>query len=467
MLLHAADIDGDRMRGRYRTTGGPRFKWVPVPHGSADSTHRPKVTSELIQLVRQLLTVNSDTLPDCAHQAIQDFTSKDSRDPQPSPRHPVPLTSLVYGDPSLMSQYLSLLNSLTPEEITPWPPSGKAPPAVPSTSNFPTNLFVNFLHFLYFHCPDCTCFFHPILEALGSAGEDSPISRPFLHFVSRLTSDLAQDGNREQLDQFVAGGGARLVFECFVQSCQPPTAPSLSSSGSLSSTALLIGQQSPSRPFQEGSDLVNFLPIGKLQLTPSRASVQDLQSCNNGDPPSRSSTFHHTFQSREQELVMTASLPYPILFSVLQLFQPTGSLQNGPSSVLIETSSQPGLAPPLPVTPTINTKGLGSIKIELQLPVVAQEIKVHLYRPTISDSISFSHVHLLGVGYGGPPGENDDVLGDSKDHPHPSSSWLAITHRWLALPEGSQRRLLDEAAAVPQLLPTCLSLITTHWHTLS
>lgn len=164
---------------------------------------------------------------------------------------------------------------------------------------------------------------------------------------------------------------------------------------------------------------------------------------------------------------MTASLPYPILFSVLQLFQPTGSLQNGPSSVLIETSSQPGLAPPLPVTPTINTKGLGSIKIELQLPVVAQEIKVHLYRPTISDSISFSHVHLLGVGYGGPPGENDDVLGDSKDHPHPSSSWLAITHRWLALPEGSQRRLLDEAAAVPQLLPTCLSLITTHWHTLS
>lgn len=456
------------MRGRYRSTGGGRFKWVPVPHGSADSTHRTKVTSEVIQLVRQLLTVNSDTLPDCAYQAIQEFT-KGSCDPHP--RHPVPLTTLVYEDPSLMSQYLSLLNSLTPEEKTPLPPSEKAPPAVPSTSNFPTNLFVNFLHFLYFHCPDCTCFFHPILEALGSAGGESPISRPFLHFVSRLTSDLAQDGNHEQLDQFVAGGGARLVFECFVRSCQHRTTPSPSpsppSSGSLSSTVLLIGQQSSSRPFQEGSDLVNFLPMAKLQLTPSRASVQDLQSCSNGDPPSRSSTFHHTFQSREQELIMTATLPYPILFSLLQLFQPTGSLQNGPSSVLIEASSQPGSAPPLPVTPTINTKGLGSIKIELQSPIVAQEIRVHLHRPTVSDSISFSHVHILGEGYGGPPRENGNVLGDSKDQLHPSSSWLAITHRWLALPKASHRRLLDEAATVPQLLPTCLSLITTHWHSLS
>lgn len=165
---------------------------------------------------------------------------------------------------------------------------------------------------------------------------------------------------------------------------------------------------------------------------------------------------------------MTAILPHPILFSVLQMFQPTGYLQNGPSSVLIEVSSQPGLAPPIPVTPTINTKGLGSIKIELRSPVIAQEVKIHLRRPAISDSISFSHVHLLGVGYGGAPGENDDrISGESRDHTHPSSSWLAIVHRWLALPEASHSLLLDEAGAVTQLLPTCLSLLTTHWHTLS
>lgn len=471
VLLYAADLEGDRMRGRYRNIGGARFKWVPLPHNNSDSTHRSKVTSEVIQLVRQLLTINNTTLPECVHQTIQEFISKDSHDRPSSPHTLLPLTALVYSNPSLLSQYFALLNSLNIEDQKILrPPSGKAPPAVSPTSDLPANLFVNFLHFLNSRCPDSSCFFHPILEALGSAGKESPVSGPFLHFVSRLTSDLAQEGNRQKLDQFVASGAARLVFECFVQSCPPPTGRSLSSpsSVSLSSTVLLIGQHTPPKPFQEGSELVNFLPVAKLRLTPSRTSVQDLQSSNHSDPPSRSSTFHHTFQSQEKELIMTASLPHPILFSVLQMFQPTGCLQNGPSSVLIEVSSQPGLAPPLPVTPTINTKGLGSIKIELQSPVIAQEVKVYLRRPAISDSISFSHVHLLGVGYGGPPGENDDkISGDNRDHPHPSSSWLAIIHHWLGLPEASHSFLLDEATAVPQLLPTCLSLLTTHWHTLS
>lgn len=477
VLLYTADLDGDRMRYRYRNAGGGRLKWVLLPHGNTDSAHRSKVTSELIQLVRQLLSVSSDTIPDSARKAIQEFIGKDKNEGQEAPNsspHPLlPLTTLVYSDSSLLSKYLSLLNSLvalTAEEKTPQPPSGKTPPPAPLLSDLPSDLFVNFLHFLYLHCPNRTCFFRPVLEALGSAGEETPISKPFLHFVSRLTSDLAQDVNHRQLDQFISDGGARLVFECFVQSSSvPPSLPhSSSSSGSLASAILRLGQHTTPKPFREGSQLVNFLPAAKLQVTPNRTPVQDLQMTSPVDPPSRSSTFHHTFQSGEEELVMTASLPHPILFCALQLFQPSGSLQNGPSSILIETSSRPGLSPPLPVTPTINTKGLSCIKVKLQSPVVAQEVRVHLRRPAVSDSISLSRIYFLGMGYGGPPGEGEEKKSaDGRDPSHPNCSWLAIVDSWLDLPEASHQRLLEEASSVPQLLRTCLSLITTHHHTLS
>ena len=486
MQLYAADLEGDRMRYRYRTSGGGRLKWIPLPHGNTDSTHRSKVTSDLIQLIRQLLSISATALPDSAHKAIQEFTTKgkveeQSETSESSNRRSFPLTQLVYSDPGLLSLLLSLLNSLNVQEEEKVSPAaaGKPPPPPPLPSVIPGTLYVNFVHFLYLRCPDCMCFFQPMLEVLGSTGEDTPISRPFLSFVGRLTSDLAQDGNHRQLEQFISQGGARLVFECLVRSCQGPSlspspsalSPSSSSSssssssvGTLASTILRLGQRDVPKPFQEGSNLINFLPLASLRLNPDRTPVQDLQAARQGDPPSRSSTFHHTFQLREVELVMTATLPHPILFCGLQLFQPTGSLQNGPSSLLIETSSRPGLAPPLPVTPTINTKGLGCIKIDLHSPVVAQEVKVHFYRPAVSEIISLSHMYLLGMGYGGAPGEGEagKKMAESADQPHPSCIWLGIVDHWLALPEATRQRLLEEASGVPHLLPTCLSLVTTH-----
>ena len=465
------------MRYRRSTTSG-RLKWVSVPHSQVDSTHRSKVIADLVQLVRQLLFVSSDNISECVHEAIEELVRKNGsveyNTPSPSP--PLPLTTLVFNDSSLLSECIALLNTMTkvphPSPAEKPPLSEKTPPFAPLAPNLPGSLFVNFVHCLYSHCPDRTCFFHPILKVLGSAGGEVLYSNTFLSFVSRLTSELAQADTHSQLDQFISNGGARLVFECFVRSCgtsvPPSPSPSLSPSGSLGNAILHIGQQTTPKSFQEGGQLVNYIPVAKLRLSPDRTPIQDLQAPSQGDPPSRSSAFHHTFLPGERELVLTAILPHPVLLRSLQLFQPIGSLQNGPSSILIETSSQPGLAPPLPATPTINTKGLGCIKVELQSPVIAREVKVHLYRPAVTDSISLSHLYMLGVGYGGSPGENSEKkVADVQKVPHLSGYWLDIMDHWLNLPPPSLQQLLKEAAEVPQLLPTCLSLISTHQSTLT
>ena len=40
-----------------------------------------------------------------------------------------------------------------------------------------------------------------------------------------------------------------------------------------------------------------------------------------------------------------------------------------------------------------------------------------------------------------------------------SSGWLYIVDQWLGLPSNVKRELLSVASSVPQLLPTCLSLL--------
>ena len=415
-MLYAAELEEDRRRYRYlATSGGREVKWLPLPHGKTNSSCRSKVTSELIQLLRQLLSIPSDKLSPCALKAVEEFFSKraghgsQTDPPQPS----LPLTGLVYRDPALLSKLLTLLNSLDTEDSSP-PPSGKGSLVAP---NLTATLFVNFAHFLDLHCPDHSCFFQPIMGVLGSGGGEQPLSTPFLSFVGRLTSELARQKDLAQLVQFVELGGAKLMFECLVRSCQHSQ---FSSQSSLMSTIARLGQREAPKPFQDSSQLVNFLPLASIQLSPDRTPIHDLQLSNLTELPSRSSTFHHTFHSKEEELVLTATLPYPILFRALQLFQPMGLLQNGPSSLLIETSSRPGLAPPLPATPLISTKGLGCVKVELQSPLVVQEVKVHLYRPAVSDSISLSHMHLLGTGYGGTLEEGEGRKAESrgeKTHP--------------------------------------------------
>ena len=476
MLLYTADTDSDRGRYRgHRSSSESQIRWLHLPHDNAGSAHRSKVVEGLIQLVQQLLSFSS--LPDSAHKAIREFVGREERSgDETTPLPNLPLTTLVYSNASLLNGYISLMNAI---EMPPKPgrvhhQSSSSPS---SSSQFIGRLFVdNVIDFVYKKCPDRTCFHNAVLRALDSTTrKDGHVSSLFPSFVSRMVSDMVAGGNHQHVKQFIEGGGVRVMVELLVRSLQPlssPPPPSPSSSSSppsaiINTTIHHVGQQTTTPSHSQ--ELVNYLPLAKLRLSPGHAPLADLQQGGHGDPPSRSSSFYYTFSSRgsesSSEVIITATLPHPILLHSVQLFQPLGSLQNGPSSILVETASQLGLATPTPATPNVETKGLSCIKIEFHEQVIAQEVRVHLRRPAVSDSISLSHMYLMGVGYGGrSPGE----VNEGKSEGPPScSSWLAILDRVLDFQGVGHKQLVKKMTSVPQIVPTLLSLITTHYHTLS
>ena len=364
----------------------------------------------------------------------------------------LPLASLLHGNSTLLKDYLSILADPALSHTVPRPP-GKTP--LPPKS--PLSELATLLHTLYEKCDNLSTFHGPLLSVLHSAPLPTSLPPSLLSFFSGVVTRLSIPNRQEQLELFLRDGGARGVLECLIKSCQD-------SSSSLGDTLLQVGQQQPSGG-ADSTHLVNYLPLANLDFTPGHAPLTDLQSAQMSDAPSRSSAFHHTFQSgdRNQEVVISATLPHPILLRCIQLFQPLGLLQNGPSSILVEVSAQPKLAPPTPATPSIHTSGLGCVKIEFQSPVVAREVRVHLRRPAVSDSISLSHMCLLGVGYGvSPPGGTTGGKSSEEESSHPCSYWLEIVDKWHSNPA-----LLDEASRVPQLVPTYLSLISTQHNTLS
>ena len=439
MHLYAADIDPTKYR--YRNSGPSNLKWQNLPLDNTDPAQGLKVTADLLQFVGRALFLSKSLPPEVLMKEMD-----------VPPCLSFPLTGLVHGNSTLLENFFSLLADSALSHTVPRPP-GKTPLAPRS----PLSELSTLLRSLYDKCEDLSAFHRPLLSVLGSA---APLSPSFLSFFNGVLTQLSSPSSKGQLELFLRDGGARGVFERLVKSCQDS---SYSASSSLSHTLLQVGQQQSTRG--DSTHLVNYLPLASLTLTPGTAPLSDLQSGQLSDAPSRSSAFHHKFQSgdHDQEVVISATLPHPILLRCLQLFQPLGLLQNGPSSVLVEVSAQPKLAPPTPTTPSIPTSGLGCVKIEFQTPIVAREVRVHLRRPAVSDSISLSNMFLLGVGYGAsPPGGTAGGKSSEEEASHPCSYWLDIVSRWQCNPVA-----LEEAASVPQLVPTYLSLISTQQNTLS
>ena len=454
---------------RYRylsSSGGHEVKWVPLQ--SEGSNGRGKLISELLQLLRRVL---SAPLPDSAHIQLQTFCRSrfqsdetvpvsernhpeladetvpdsernhpelaDETMPDSERNHPeladetvpdlernhleladssMPLLALIYTDRSLLTKLLKLLytstSSSSSAEEKPQAAATKGATAVPP--NLVQQLFCNFIHFLDTHCHDHSCFFQPLLAVLESQGEGLQASKEFQSLVGRLTLEFGKEDNWEKVLSFTRQGGAKLIFECLVSACKhshpSPGTP-------LSKSITKLGQKDIPKPFRENSSLVNFLPLASIKLTPNRTPIRDLRSSGLSEHPSRSSTFHHTYHANEDWLKMAISLPYPILLHTLQLYQPVGLVQNGPSAVLLETTCQSSLAPATPLTPLLPTSGLSCIKLELQPPVVAQEVVLHLCRPRVADSISLSHLHLLGVGYGSDTKKEQKIISPDTAHP--------------------------------------------------
>ena len=351
--------------------------------------------------------------------------------------------TLVYADQALMHSYLSLLLDPALSSEVPRPPgkvpsfTGKSP-----TPKHPAKEFEEFLVFLYRKCPEQTCFHSPLLSVLSSAS--LPLSSEFFTFFNKVTSDLTANRNQNKLKEFIKEGGARVVFEhlCRFHSLSHP---SLAVSHTLTSAGMT--QRSP-----DSSHLINYLPLAELRLLPGHTHLHDLQTPTQVAPPSRSSSFQHTFQPQDQQVTISACLPHPFLLCCVELHQPLGHAQSGPSSTLIEISTHPDLAPPIPATPSLPTAGLSSFKAELCPPVVAREVRVHLRRPIVSDSIFLSHLFLWGTSY-----EGGSVQEGEGECPCSLSGWLEVVDKWLV---SSETELLEAAVGVPQLVPTYLSLVT-------
>lgn len=394
-VLYGAELDEDRRRYRYLSGTSHEVKWVPLL--SAESNIK-KAAAKLVQLLRELL---SSELPECALLPLQEFCQNEfgsdfqsEQDFLKFSRSSTPLLSLVLADSQLLTSLLRMLNLIpsTDEKSHPLPPKGNS-----TSSSDLQNSFCGFVHHLNDQCEDHSCFFAPILQILTSKHGERPLSKAFMTLFKSLTSKLGKE-NLEELQAFIRDGGARLVFEHFTNGCQHS---SPLSGDVVAQSISKLGQKEAPKPFRENSNLVNFLPSASIRLSPSRTSVRDLQFSGLSEHPSRSSTFHHTFHTDEEWLKMFLSLPQPILLHAIQLYQPMGLMQNGPSAILIECASQSNLASPVAVTPILQTSGLSCIKVELQSPMVAQEVVIHLRRPLVMDGLSLSHMHLLGVGYGG------------------------------------------------------------------
>ena len=423
VVLYGSELDEDRRRYRHMTGTNHEVKWVPLLSAQSSTN---EVASELMQLLRQLLSLRP---PDSALLPLQEFCQNEFGSESPHKQDflklcnpSMPLLSLVYADSRLLTILLKLLNSLPSDDDRPQSSPSKVS-GIPRS--LVQNLFCNFVRFLDAHCKDHSCFFTPILQVLAyrqyRQGE-RPVSKAFMNLIGSLTSEFGKQEELEQLHDFVHDGGARLIFDCLMMGCKHVS----SLSGIVMKQSISkLGQKETLKPFRENSHLVNFLPSATVQLSPSRTSVRDLQFSGLSDHPSRSSTFHHTFHAHEEWLKISLSLPHPILLHAIQLLQPLGLMQNGPSAVLVECASQSGLAASAPVTPLLQTSGLSCIKVELQNPVVAQDVVIHLRRPLVMDGLSLSHMYLLGVGYGGT--SSAALPGPERTHPRLAEEQQPLT----------------------------------------
>ena len=337
--------------------------------------------------------VLSTTLPDEALFPLKEFCQNDlNKDGAESGSSAdvlklvteYPLLVLLFKDTQLLTSLLKLLNTVGGSD---------------KKGNLAHDLFTNFFHFLVGHCQDHSYFFKPILQVLSSTPGRPSISVVFRSLISRLMSDFAQQEDTGRLVSFIENGGGKLIVDCLVTSCKAP-----GTSGLTAHNINAIGTKKQLKTISDSSKLVNFLPFASIHCVPSRTLATELTKSG----PSRSSTLHHTFNTSEQCLQLNISLPFPILLHCLQLFQPVGITQSGPSSVLIKVSPYGEKNQALPVTPLIQTSGLSSIKVELQHPEIAQEVEVYLGRPFASNSLGLSHMHLLGVAYGNEGVESKD-----------------------------------------------------------
>ena len=325
VTLCSAGVDDDRKRPR---TFSSEVKWVPVRQQQLEPTQDARNVADLIQLVRQILStfVPEGVLRPLEQFCLTELGYEGPLSPLDLASSETPLFALMYASPDHLVALLKPLNSIT---------INMSSRHTNTIQHLHHSLFFNFVYFVEAQCDDCTCFFEPILQVMGSLGEQVKVSNAFMKVVGRVLigpeeeeEEEEEEGgeggggrkrDRQKLLDFIQKGGASVILDCILNSCSQSR--SLLSGKVVPMNLSSLGKKDVVKPFKEGSNLVNFLPLSSIKIFPHRSgsSVRDLQNVSLGDQLTRSSAVHHIFKQSEEWMVVTLTLPYPILLYAVQV----------------------------------------------------------------------------------------------------------------------------------------------------
>ena len=406
-----------------------------------------KLCSYLLQSLRQL---SSETnISEKALNALLIFTGQQTELSSTEENHKVtlsytvsehPFLEILFSNEELLYNVLTTLNSniSSHHALLSKPKTTRNLPNTPSSSSdgFVLHIFQNFVQSIVNNCTNMACFLKPSLrclkDSLSSHSHGYGLSTLIASILAKIFDVPSSSGNK-QLVQFLKLGGADLVFQGLIRSCQFNRKVGKSI---FSSTMAQVTKSDPLQPTSKDGNLVNYASLAAVKLLSNSATqsmntrLQGLVGVSQTYSTSRSAVLVTTdsmFVNGWLNIVL--KLPYPILLHAVQVFHPTSSSysNSSPSMMALGILHQSNNNPPLPVVSPIITGGIHCQELKLSQPKPAQEIVIYLRRPTNDGQLSLSQISVLGT----------DLLSDSlpEDNKtaeeHPSTGWLNLLCDWM------------------------------------
>jgi len=447
-----------RTQRHHYMRGDENIMWFTC---QSDSQFTGKLCSFLLQSIRQLCCEASITEQALEALALYAATRTDTDEAQEVVlsytvrEHPY--LEVLFSNEELLYKLLTTLNSNISAHTLLSKPKASGNAATSSSSSFVLHIFQNFVQFLVSNCTNMSCFLKPSLRCL----QDSLSSHSKGYRLSSLIASIltkvfdapsSSSGKNEQLVQFFKLGGADLVFQGLIRSCQFKKKVGKSI---FSTTMAHVTKTDPIQPSSKDGNLTNFATLATVQLLNS--SSNPTGSTSTPQLQGLVSTTQSYSSSRSANLVTTDAMfvngwlniilkfPYPILLHTVQVFCPSSSsyANSSPTMMALSILHQSNNSPPLPVVSPIICSGTHCQELKLSQPKPTQEVVIYLKRPASGGQLSLSQITALGSGL-----LTDSYSeGNSNAVEHPSTGWLNLLCDWMLSSCGEEiiSPLLDQA----------------------
>jgi len=437
-----------RMQRHHYMRGEENVMWFTCQN---DSQYAGKLCSFLLQSIRQLCSETNIT--EQALEALALFTATPIGGSEEDETQEVvlsytvrehPFLEVLFCNKELLYKLLTTLNSNISAHTLLSKPKVAGNTATLSSSSFVLHIFQNFVQFLVSNCTNMSCFLKPSLRCL----QDSLTSHSKGYSLSSLIASILtkvfdapsnSGGKNEQLVQFFKLGGADLVFQGLIRSCQFNKKVGKSI---FSTTMAQVTKTDPIQPTSKDGNLTNFATLATVQLLNSNGSTtQTSGTTNTPQLQGLVSATQSYSSSRSANLVTTDAMfvngwlnlvlkfPYPILLHTVQVFCPSSSsyANSSPTMMALGILHQSNNSPPLPVVSPIICSGTHCQELKLSQPKPTQEVVIYLKRPASGGQLSLSQITALGSGL------LTDNCSDENSNSveHPSTGWLNLLCDWM------------------------------------